>query len=410
MIAQTISLYKNAYTGLSRSTWLLAVVMLINRCGTMVVPFLTMYMTQYIGVGIGKAGIVMSLFGAGSVIGALLGGKITDKVGFYYVQMVALAGGGLLFILLGLIKSYTGICITTFFLSMINEAFRPANSVAVAHYSSEENRTRSFALNRLAVNMGWAIGSAMGGLIASKSYQLLFWVDGITNILAAIMLYLLLAPSKNNATSKKQLSVYKGPTVYQDKEYLFFIGLQVLFAMCFFQLFTILPVYYKTQLHLSESFIGLVMAVNGLLIVAIEMVVVYRLDGRWPRLNIISFGVLLVGLAFVLLNVGIISAAFIALLSIVVVTIGEMLSMPFMNSYWISRTNNNNRGQYAGLYTTSWAVAQIAGPMAGSQIAEHFSYRLLWWLTGALCVVVSTAYYWMQKRGNKKLPTTAMGQ
>src|SRR5678815_3299324 len=116
--------------GLSRNTWWLSLVMLVNRSGTMVVPFMTMYMTQHLGVGIGKAGFVMSLFGAGAVIGALMGGRLTDKIGYYYVQLFTLLGGGAMFIVLGQMRSYIAICIATFLLSMINEAFRPANAVA----------------------------------------------------------------------------------------------------------------------------------------------------------------------------------------------------------------------------------------------------------------------------------------
>src|SRR5450432_3418475 len=101
MLSSTINLYKNSYGGLSRSTWWLSLVMLVNRSGTMVVPFMTMYMTQDLGVGIGKAGFVMSLFGAGAIIGALAGGKITDKIGYYYVQLFTLSGGGIMFIVLG---------------------------------------------------------------------------------------------------------------------------------------------------------------------------------------------------------------------------------------------------------------------------------------------------------------------
>src|SRR5437868_3590342 len=116
MLTQTISLYKNAYGGLSRSTWLLSLVMLINRSGTMVVPFMTIYLTQHRGVSISKAGFVMSLFGLGAIAGALIGGKLTDKVGYYYIQIVALTGGGIMFILLGQMQSYSAICICTFFL------------------------------------------------------------------------------------------------------------------------------------------------------------------------------------------------------------------------------------------------------------------------------------------------------
>ncbi len=173
MITKTISLYKNAYGGLSKSTWWLALVMLINRSGTMVVPFMTMYLTQHMGVSISKAGLAMSIFGVGAIVGALIGGRLTDKVGYYYIQIITLTGGGIMFIILGQMHSYPAICVTTFFLAFVNEAFRPANSVAVAHYSIEENRTRSYSLNRLAINLGWALGGALGGIIATYNYSLL---------------------------------------------------------------------------------------------------------------------------------------------------------------------------------------------------------------------------------------------
>ncbi len=359
----------------------------------MVVPFMTMYLTQHIGVGIGKAGIVMSLFGAGSVIGALLGGKITDKTGFYTVQLFTLAGGGILFIVLGQMQSYTTICIASFVLSMVNEAFRPANAVAIAHYSKDENRTRSYSLNRLAINLGWAFGAALGGIIAAYNYQLLFWVDGITNIAAAFLLYFVLSPSKNSAVpSQKTVASLPVKSVYKDYPFIFFICLQVVFAICFFQLFTILPVYYKTQLHLSESFIGINMAFNGLLIVLIEMVIIFYLEGKRPHLYYIIIGVLLVGFSFMLLNILTTGAASIAYAMMFTVTMGEIFSMPFMNSYWIARTSNNNRGQYAALFTVAWSVAQIIGPFLGGLLVEQFSYRLLWWATAATCTVLSFCY------------------
>lgn len=366
----------------------------------MVVPFMTMYMTQEMGVGIGKAGFVMSLFGAGAIIGALIGGKITDNIGFYNVQLFTLIGGGIMFIVLGQMKSYPAICVTTFILSMINEAFRPANAVAIAHYSKDVNRTRSYSLNRLAINLGWAFGSGLGGLIASYRYELLFWVDGVTNIGAAILLYFVFAQSKNNAIPEKGANLpVKTNSVYRDTTYLFFIGIKVLFAICFFQLFTTLPVFYKTELHLSESFIGINMAINGLLIALFEMIIVFKLEGRRPATYYMATGVLLVGISFLMLNLPIASAMILALLSMLFITFGEIISMPFMNAYWIGRTNQENRGQYAALYTVAWSSAQAIGPFFGSQIAEHFGYYILWWVIGTICVLLTGTYWLLQKRG-----------
>src|SRR5450755_2230565 len=303
MIAKTLSLYKKAYGGLSRGTWWLSLVMVVNRSGTMVIPFMTMYLTQHYGVTIGKAGFVMSLFGLGAIVGSLTGGKLVDKVGYYYVQLFALILGGTMFIILGEMHTYTGICICTFILAILNESFRPANTVAIAHYSKEENRTRSYSLNRLAINLGWAVGGAMGGIIASFNYSLLFWVDGITNLLAACLLYITLSPKRNKATEvkSKEPGVIKN-SVYKDRAYLSFIVLVFLFALCFFQLFTTIPVLFKEQFHLSVWFIGMVMALNGLIIALFEMITIFTLEGRRPSLHFISIGVMLVCVAFLILN------------------------------------------------------------------------------------------------------------
>ncbi|MDP4218385.1 MAG: MFS transporter, partial [Bacteroidota bacterium] len=183
---RAIALYRNAYSGLSKPTWLLSVVMLVNRSGTMVIPFMTIYLTQpAMGYSIGQAGVVMGMFGLGAVCGGFMGGRLTDQFGFHRVQWMTLTGGGVLFMVLGQMKSFPLICLCTFLLSLVNDAFRPANSTAIAHYSKEENRTRSYSLNRLAINLGWAVGGAIGGVLASINYHLLFWVDGATNIIAA---------------------------------------------------------------------------------------------------------------------------------------------------------------------------------------------------------------------------------
>ena len=401
MIRYTAEIYRNAYSGLSRNTWLLSVIMLINRSGTMVIPFMTLYLTSpSMGYSVGQAGIVFGLFGLGSFCGAYFGGRLTDKIGYYPVQLFTLTGGGLLFMLLGQMKSYGWICLVTYILSFVNEAFRPANSTAIAFYSKEENRTRSYSLNRLAINLGWAVGSGLGGILAQHNYELLFWVDGFTNIAAALLMWFFLKnplsrrPDNLHHIERKQMSAYK------DRTYLIFILLVTLFASCFFQLFTNMPVYFKKELHFSESFIGLLLAVNGLLIAIIEMVLIYKLERKGKNVFFITLGVAAVGLSFFLLGIPSIGAKT-ALMVIVLVTFGEILSMPFMNSYWISRTQHGNRGQYAALYTMAWSAAQTLGPMTGAQIADHMSFRWLWWIVGSLCILTSCSFYRLYRKHKK---------
>lgn len=393
MLRATAKTYRNAYAGLSKETWLLSLIMLINRSGTMVVPFMTLYLTSpEMGYSVGDAGIVFGLFGAGAFAGAWLGGQLTDKIGFYPVQLFTLFGGGLLFIVLGQMNTYPLICIFTFFLSFVNEAFRPANSTAIAFYSNENNRTRSYALNRLAINLGWAAGSALGGFIAHIDYELLFWVDGFTNIGAAILMGLVLKPVNYKPAKKQKIDDPLIQSAYKDKTYLSFAFITILFACCFFQMFNNVPVYFKKELNFSEPFIGILMAANGIIIVLVEMVLVYKLEGKRNNIYYISIGVFLVGVAFLLLNIPA-AAVPVAISMIVLVTFGEILSMPFMNSYWIARTQPSNRGQYAALYTMAWSVAQVLGPMGGAQLAEYSGFNILWWTVGIISIIASFAFW-----------------
>lgn len=398
MFAKTITLYKQAYSGLSSSTWWLSLVMLVNRSGTMVLPFMSIYLTSpSMGYSIAQAGIVMGLFGIGAVAGGYIGGRMTDSAGFYPVQVATLVGGGILFIILGQMKSYPLICVFSFLLSAVNEAFRPANGTAVAAYSEENNRTRSYALNRLAINLGWAVGGAVGGYIASVDYKLLFWVDGITNIVAALLLLYFLPPSINYVKPVKQEQLPRDQrTAYTDKYYIIFILLTIVFATCFFQMFSTLTVYFKKDLGFSESYIGFLMAVNGLVITFVEMVLVFKLEGKRKNTFYISCGVFLCGIAYLMPNL-LILTHLAAILMILLITFGEILSMPFMNAFWISRTASHNRGQYAGLYTIAWATAQTCGPLFGSLIADDHGFPLLWWIVGSVCLAGSMGFYVLHK-------------
>lgn len=391
VITGTLNIYKQAYSGLSKENWYLSLVMLINRSGTMVVPFLTIYCSQELHFSIVQAGSIMALFGLGSVVGAFIGGRITDKIGFYYLQVAALISGGLMFMVISFLDTFISLGIGTFILSMCNESFRPANSTAVAYYSTVKTRTRSYSLNRLAINLGWSFGGALGGFIASIDYHLLFYVDGFTNILAALLLIKLLPAVKKEPKYHHENDKPVIRSAYRDKLYLAFILLTILFASCFFQLFTLQPVFFKTEWHLTEQFIGGLMAMNGLIIVFLEMILISKLEGRKPDLYFISIGVLLAGTSYALFNL-LPAAAWVAVFCIFLISVGEMFSMPFMNSFWIRRSNENNRGEYAALYTIAWAVAQIIGPIYGAILIQYGGYTLFWWFLCGICLAASLGF------------------
>ncbi|OOQ60828.1 MFS transporter [Mucilaginibacter pedocola] len=391
-----LQLYKQAYSGLSRNNWYLSIVMLINRSGTMVVPFLTIYCVQQLHFSVTQAGYIMALFGVGSIIGAYFGGWLSDRVGFYDMQTGALLTGGLMFILLGFQHTFVTLGIGTFILSFCNESFRPANSMAIAYYSKPENKTRSYSLHRLAVNLGWAVGAATGGFLASINYHILFWVDGCTNILAALILLKLMPRSGYQKPKKAARAASGNSSAYKDKTYLLFIGLTTLFNICFFQFFIIEPVFYKLEWHFNESFIGFLLALNGIIIAMVEMVMINYLEGKRHPLIYIASGVMVTASGFVLLNF-LPPVAASGILVVVIITLGEMLSMPFGTSFWVARSAEHNRGQYAALYTMSWSAAQVIAPALGSQVIRLAGFSSLWYLLGIICVAVTTGVLLMYR-------------
>ncbi len=351
MIRSSIALYRNAYWGLSGTTWWLALVMFVNRAGTMVLPFMTVYLREQLHYSIAAAGWEIAFFGIGAILGNFIGGRLTDKIGFYDIQFWSLFFNGVLFIILGQMQTFWQIGACMFAIGIVGEAFRPANAAAIAFYSLPENRTRSYSLNRLAINLGFSIGPAIGGLL---SFQYLFWVDGITCILAALL----------------------------------FIFLS---ALCFLQMFSLLPLFYKEQLHLSRPVIGLVLALNGFIIVVIEMVLVFKLEGKRSPLQYISLGSFLMGVSYLMLNLPL-AALSLAVFAMAIITIGEMLMFPFVNTFWVSRSNEYNRGQYASVYSMSFAFAHVLAPTFGAQVVQHSNYHVLWYTVFALCTIASIGF------------------
>jgi predicted MFS family arabinose efflux permease len=161
-------------------------------------------------------------------------------------------------------------------------------------------------------------------------------------------------------------------------------------------MFSLLPIFFKEQLHLSKPVIGLVLALNGLIIVVVEMVLVFKLEGKRSPVQYISAGAFLIGLSYLVLNLPL-AGLTIALLAMIIVTAGEMLMFPFVNTFWVSRSNEYNRGQYAALFTMSFALGQVLAPTFGSQIVEHLSYTVLWYVVFSLCIVASIGFYNFKK-------------
>lgn len=352
----------------------------------MAVPFMSLYMTQYLHRPPADAGVIITLFGVGSIIGAFVGGKLTDMIGFRSVQIYSSLIGGVFFILYSTITHFETLCGFTLLISFFSEAFKPANYAAITTYAAPGTMTRSFSLNRLANNMGFAIGSALGGMVASFSYPMLFIVDGSFSILSGIALIFAL-PSVKQVLSKDARQIAAAGTLMPWKDSLFVkvLLLNVLLTMCFFLMFRVVPLFYKEQWYIDEFWIGLILGSNGLIIAAFEMVMISKIENKRSPIHYIIRGVALIALGYVILLLPGFMHVALASISIVLFTVGEMYALPFINTFVMSRTTDANRGQYAAGYSMSWSVSQVIGPTAGFYIAGKFGYA---WLFAGLIVLL----------------------
>jgi len=385
--------YLESYKGLSKHIWLLALIMLINRSGTMVIPFLSIYMTQKLGFSLQQSGIVLMFFGFGSVVGNYIGGKLTDRYGYFIVQFLSLLMTGFMFLSMEHVSSFYGLITIIFFTTVIADSFRPANFAAVADKSEPQNRTRSISLIRLAINLGWAVAPALGGLaITWYGYQWLFRLDGLTCILASLLIWFLLKTnSSNKKTIKKEVNKEKHKF---DFTFIIFILSNMILMVSFLQLLSSLPVFLRTEVKLTEDIIGMLMAMNGLIITALEMPFVYTYEKKYPPLNIVLIGSFLIGLSYFVFNFGF--GLYIAIGSMIILSFGEMFQMPFANSWVMNIAPKDKIGQYLSYYSMSFSVAFIIAPLSGMYLAENYGYIVMWNIMAFLTLISSVGFYYVK--------------
>ncbi|WP_397445383.1 MFS transporter [Polaribacter sp. R77954] len=368
--------YIHTFKGLSREVWWLALITLINRAGTMVIPFLSLYLKDNLGFSLDDVGWILPFWGLGSFVGTWLGGKLTDIIGYYKVMLGSLFLTGFSFVLLGYVNTFAGLCAGIFMVMLVADTFRPAMFVALSAYSKPENKTRSVTLIRLAINLGFSAGPAIGGLIITGiGYQSLFWVDGITCVLASILLLQVLHPKK--AKVLDEIKVENPISVYKDKPFWVFFIAMFIFGFTFMQYFSTMPLYYKDIRLLTELEIGLLMGFNGFFIFVFEMPLInWLVNTKKSKIKLVALGLFLLSLSFVVLNVT--GWLGILLVSMFLMTIGEMVAFPFSNSFSIERSKKGNQGEYMAMYAISFSLAGIFSHNIGMQMIANFGYEFTW--------------------------------
>jgi predicted MFS family arabinose efflux permease len=374
VLHRAVDAYRSAFSGLAREVWILALAALVNRSGTMVLPFLSLYLTSQRGFTPEGAGQVLSLYGLGAIGGSWLGGWLSDRAGSVRVQVASLLGTGAGFVVLGQLRSRPAIAVALVALSIVSESFRPAMFTSVTRFSSPSLRARSLALVRLAVNLGMAVGPAVGGILAARHYGLLFVVDAATCWLAALVMWAALRRRAEGLAPVGMRGGGSAASPWRDRPFLAFLAIMVLLGTVFFQIWSTLPLYLRGAFGFSEARIGLLIALNPVMIVLFEMLLLRAVE-HLNHLAVAGLGCLLVGVGLGLMPLG--SGTPFVVVTVVVWTVGEMLSLPFTNSVAAGRSPGAS-GAYLGAYSLSFSLAFAFAPALGLTVYERFGAVPLW--------------------------------
>lgn len=391
---------QQTYGGLPATTWTLCAAAFVNRSGAMVLPYLSLYLGARFGMSVERAGYFVSLYGVGSIVGNLLGGRLIDPLGPVRVQIVMLASAAVWMWLVTLAHTPLLLGVGIFVLGLLNDAFRPGNMAAVLASVPADRGPLALTLNRVAVNAGWAIGPTVGGQLAHIDYRWLFVVDGATSLLAALVLLFAVprrlpyerpADHPSAPTDAADLArAAVGTSPWRDGRFLCLLGTTIATLLAFMQYFSTETRYLKNVFGYGEQTIGWLLAINPTLIVLFEMPLVRSLRGR-PRLPIVAFGTLLIALAFPLLvptafGVGGILA------QLVLLTVGEMYSFSMLSSFVSDRAPAARRGAYLGVYGASFSLAFVLAPALGGLVYERLGADALWYGCGAVGGLAALGY------------------
>jgi len=405
MAIDIVGLYRQAYRGLPRRAWILFAVNLVNSSGAMVIFFLSLYLTRNLGLSPARAGQALSLYGVGSLAGAFLGGWLADRIGSITVQKASLTVCGILLVVLGQVRSIWGILPLLFGLALFAGMLYPANATSMSHICPPELQVKGFALNRLANNLGATIGPAVGGALALSDYRLLFWADGLTSLVAAGVFVLIWrgaglkgaagTPDSAGGSESSPASMAAAPVIakprspWRDRPFLLLMLIFLLWSAVFIQLLTTFPLYMRSVYGMAENRIGQLFAVNTLMIVALEMILMEKIR-KYPLTRMINLSFILLGVGLGLMPLG--RGFAFAGLTVAIWTFGEMLSMPLVTALIAGRADDTTRGRYMGMFSFSFSLAFIISPAVGTAIYERFGGDAVWVVCAAVCLLLAAAF------------------
>lgn len=363
--------------------WILFSGTLVNRFGHFVIPFLAVYLRR-LGYDPWVTGTALAAFGGGALLAGAIGGYLADRIGRKVTLVISCAGAAVSMLALSQAVTPWALIVATFANGLMSSLYFPASSALLADMVPVSLRVRAFSCQRVAVNLGFALGMATAGFVAKHSFLLLFVADAVTTAILGVVVLLWIPDgrkgTRENAGWNVALRHVRG-----NRPFLHAVGASFLIAIVFWQMSSGYGLQVIEAAGLGENVFGLLMALNGIMIVLFELPLT-----SWTRklspTRVMAFGYVLVGAGMAVNILG--ANLWILVFSMVIFTIGEMIALPVGHSYMAGLAPEEMRGRYMGVLSVSWSSATMIGPAMGVALF-HYNPPLLWVTVGAISLMAA---------------------
>jgi len=382
--------------------WVLVTASFIDRLGgAMLFPFFTLYLTKKFNIGMTEVGFLFFLFAITSMIGNVVGGALTDRMGRKGMLIFGLVMSAFSALLMGFINNMTVFFIVVPLVGILADSGGPAQQALVADLLPEHKRAQGFGILRVVFNLAVVIGPLIGGLLASQSYLLLFIIDAVTSTITALIVLLVLKEThkpKEMEPGEKPESLVQTFAGYaatlKDAAFVWFLVASTLMALVYIQMNSTLAVFLRDQYGVNEKGFSYILALNAAMVVLLQFPITRQIT-RYRPLVIMAAGTLLYAIGFAMY--GFVGSFVLFMLAMVIITIGEMFVSPVGQSIVAQLAPEAMRGRYMAAFGFSWMIPFMIGPMMAGLVLDNLNPNVLWYASGIIGLVAAGCFYMLER-------------
>ena len=394
------------YQEYPRTFWLIILGMFIDQLGSwLIFPFFGLYITSKYQVGMTEVGLLFSIFAVTGVLGSLIGGALTDKFGRKIIIIFGLVISAASSLLFAFAPSLNFIYFAGMIVGLFGNMAGPAHQAMIADVLPEDKRADGYGIVRVAVNLAVAIGPAIGGLLAARSYTLLFMIDVITSSITAVIIFLLVPETKpeikpeTNGHREPEETFLETLTGYlkvtKDRLYMFFVFGSLLMVLAYMQLNSTLPVFLRNEHGVPDQGFGILLSINASMVVLLQFWITRRIK-RFQPMKIMAWGMVIYAIGFSIY--GFVSSFWLFIAAIVIITIGEMLVTPTGQAVVAKLSPEHMRGRYMAVFEFSWTIPTAIGPLAAGLVMDNYNPNWVLYACGIIMLLSASIFAGLQLR------------